>query len=248
MLGAAHQNSGKVARTAAYTAVVLLLLSPIVVPAVAAKIYAPAEKSSTTGWANRFTPAGIDSRLADRMTNLAVRQTAFPFTPAGLNNRGTNILTVAARADSGNAVSVRNAIAQIGLGSGTTLRLNNSNYQLTAVRGWQAFEMPKTLVEQPRLSDLVGKGSFRLDDNDKKKPSRFNSDVSVAPAKALAPSPRGNAAAGNYDVNVGGSFRLTKGIDVTAGIRYSRDNDRVDPSTQIKADNEAVYVGTKIRF
>ena len=156
-------------------------------------------------------------------------------------------MTVAARADVSDAVSVRNAIAQIEAGNGTTLRLNNSNYQLTAARGWQAFELPKTAVEQPRLSDIVGKGSFRLDDADKKKPSRFNTDLSVATPKAVAPSPRGNASAGDYDVNVGGSFRVAKGVDVTAGVRYSRESDRVDLATA-KADNEAVYVGTKIRF
>ena len=47
--------------------------------------------------------------------------------------------------------------------------------------------------------------------------------------------------------NVGGSFRVAKGVDVTAGVRYSRDSDRVDPAAA-KADNEAVYVGTKIKF
>jgi hypothetical protein len=107
---------------------------------------------------------------------------------------------------------------------------------------------PTSVAEQPRLNDIVGKGSFRLDDSEKKKPSRFNTDVSLATPKAVAPSPRGNAAVGDYDVNVGGSFRVAKGVDVTAGVRYSRDSDRVDLAAPAKADNEAVYVGTKIRF
>jgi hypothetical protein len=243
-----YQKSGKALRAAAYLAVGSLLLSPVLVPAVAAQIYGTNSVSKVSDWASRFTPAGVDSRLAERMRSNAMRQTAFPFTPAGLNSRSSNTMTVAARADVSDAVSVRNAIAQIEAGNGSTLRLNNSSYQLTAARGWQAFELPPTaIVEQPRLSDIVGKGSFRLDDSDKKKPSRFNTDVSVATPKAVAPSPRGNASAGDYDVNVGGSIRVAKGVDVTAGVRYSRENDRVDPATA-KADSEAVYVGTKIRF
>jgi hypothetical protein len=238
-------KDAKARRFSAYLAVGALLLSPVLVPAVAAKIY---EANGASDWANRFTPAGVDSRLAERMRSNAMRHTAFPFTPAGLNDRGSNTLTVAVRADAANALSVRNAMAQIEPGNGSTLRLNNSSYQLTAARGWQAFELPPTAsAEQLRLSDMVGKGGFRLDDGAKKKPSRFGTDVSVAAPKAVAPSPRGSAANGDYDVNVGGSLRVAKGVDVTAGVRYSRDNDRVDLATT-KADSEAVYVGTKIRF
>jgi hypothetical protein len=242
-----HKFSGKSARFAAYLAVGSLLLSPVLVPAVAAQMMGARSASSLSDWASRFTPAGVDSRLAKSMRDNAMRQTSFPFTPAGLDNRSSNTLTVAVRADASNAVSVRNAIAQMEAGNGNTLRLNNSNYRLTAARGWQAFELPRTAVEQPRLDDIVGKGNFRLDDGTKKKPSRFNTELSVGAPKAVAPNPRGNAAAGDYDVNVGGSVRITKGVDLTAGVRYSRDNDRVDLATT-KADSEAVYVGTKIRF
>jgi hypothetical protein len=241
--------SRKLLRSAAYGAVGVILLSPVLVPAVAAQFRGSEKIGGISSWASHFTPAGIDSRLAERMRSNAARSTAFPFTPAGLNSRISNTLTVAARADSSNSVSVRNAMAQLDAGSGTTLRLNNSNYQLTTARGWQAFNLPTTSVEQPRLGEMLGKGTFRLDDSGKKKPSRFNTDLKVASPRGATPSLRGNeAAAGDYSVNVGGSFRVAKGVDVTAGVRYSRDSDRVDPATAAQADNEAVYVGTKIKF
>lgn len=244
-----NKTSGTLLRPAAYAAVGALLLSPVLVPAFAAQFQSADSVSGLASWASHFTPAGVDSRLAERMRSKAARSTAFPFTPAGLNSRGSNTLTVAARADGSNAVSVRSAMAQLETGSGTSLRLNNSNYQLTTARGWQAFTLPSTSVEQPRLSDMLGKGTFRLDDNAKKKPSRFGTDLKVASPRGAAPSLRGNeAAAGDYSVNVGGSFRVAKGVDVTAGVRYSRDSDHVDPAIAAKADNEAVYVGTKIKF
>jgi hypothetical protein len=241
--------STKLLRSAAYIAVGTVLLSPVLVPAFAAQFQSSGQTSGLASWASHFTPAGIDSRLAERMRSNATRSTAFPFTPAGLKSRTNNTLTVAARADGSNAVTVRNAMAQLDAGSGTTLRLNNSNYQLTTARGWQAFTLPSTAINQPRLDAMLGKGDFRLDDDAKKMPSRFGTDLKVASPRGAAPSLRGNeAAAGDYSVNVGGRIRVAKGVDVTAGVRYSRDSDRVDPATAAQADNEAVYVGTKIKF
>ena len=229
-----------------------LLLSPLVVPAFAARF--TGLTSASSDWMGRFTPAGIDKRLAVRAESQAVTSNGFRFTPAGLNRQGNKILTVAARADladSAGAVSVRSAIAQIEGGTGNTVRLNNSNYRLTAARGWQGFKLPANAVqtEQPRISAMVGNGNFRLDgQKESKKPSRFNTDVSVDKVGNAAPNPRGAAAAGDYAFNVGGSFSISRRIDVTAGVRYSSERDRIAPTSPASPDSEAVYVGTKIRF
>ncbi len=52
-------------------------------------------------------------------------------------------------------------------------------------------------------------------------------------------------------VDVGGSFRLSPNLDVTAGVRLSQERDRLDrldPLTNSVKDSQAVYVGTQIRF
>ena len=238
----------KALKSAAYAVFAGVLLSPVLVPAVAAKIGA-GDGVSANNWMSHFTPAGVDSRLAEKMRSNALSRAAFPFTPAGLNNRNSNTLTVAVRTDAGNAVTVRNALAQMDAGSGTSISLNNSSYQLTAAKGWQAFKLPATAADAPRLDTMLGKGNFRLDDTGPKKPSRFNTDVKVDSPRGAAPSLRGNAAAaGDYRVDVGGSFQVAKGVDVTAGVRYSRDSDRVQPIADERSDSEAVYVGTKIKF
>jgi hypothetical protein len=95
---------------------------------------------------------------------------------------------------------------------------------------------------------MVGKVEFRLDGAEKKKPSRFSTEVSVDKVGNAAPNPRGSAAAGDYALNVGGSFSISRRVDVTAGVRYSSERDRVAPAANAKPDSEAVYVGTKIRF
>lgn len=233
-------------RPVAILAAGFLLLSPVLVPAFAAQFYESSQNSSD--WTHRFTPAGVDSRLAAKLERNAVSDNKFRFTPAGLNRRGSNVLTVAARADAANAVSVRAAIAHAG--SGNTVRLNNSNYRLTASRGWQGFRLPANAVQaqQPRLAAMVGQASFKLDDQAKKKPSRFNTDASVDKVGNAAPNPRGSAAAGDYAFNVGGSFSISRRIDVTAGVRYASERDRLTPAANSSPDSEAVYVGTKIRF
>ena len=49
-------------------------------------------------------------------------------------------------------------------------------------------------------------------------------------------------------MDLGGSYRLTRNFDVTAGVRYSSERDRLRPLTDGKQDSQAVYVGTKFRF
>ena len=49
-------------------------------------------------------------------------------------------------------------------------------------------------------------------------------------------------------VDVGGSFRLTRNLDVTAGVRYQQERDlRALPELD-KQDSQAVYIGTQFRF
>jgi hypothetical protein len=251
-VGKSDRNWGRFVALAAGAAAVL---SPVFLSSVAAKLSSP---TSGQSWMDRFTPAGVDSRLAekikrDRSAAALASATNFPFTPAGASERRDEIITVAARAtgrSTADAVSVRSAIAGIEAGRGNTVRLNNSDYQLTASRGWQGFTTPiaqAVTIEQPRLDQLVGNGDFRLDGAPKKKPSRFNTEMSVAKVGNVA-NPRGNAAAGDYAMKVGGSFSISRRVDVTAGVRYASERDRVNPAADNRADSEAVYVGTKIRF
>jgi hypothetical protein len=243
----------KIGRWLAMTAGAFALLSPVVVPAFAAKFTPLAQGES---WMERFTPAGVDSRLAEKLSRSRALVAAgeFRFTPAGTDQRQDRIITVAARADSrfdSNAVSVRSAMADIEAGRGSTVRLNNSDYRLSAARGWQGFTSPvaqAVQIDVPRLDQMVGKGEFSLDGATKKKPSRFNTEMSVGKVGNAAPNPRGNAAAGDYALNVGGSFSISRRIDLTAGVRYASERDRVAPSADNRPDSEAVYVGTKIRF
>jgi hypothetical protein len=240
---------------ATLTAVLLatgsLALSPIMVPAFAAKSLGQVSSVSKS-WLGTFTPAGVDSRLAAKFERQARSSLSpFPFTPAGMDASRNRTMTVAARTDSpltARAVSVRNAIGALEVGSAKDIRLATVDYRLTASRGWQGFAVPTTpkLAAPAPLSEL-GKGNFRLDENGKK-PSKFSTNISLDQNRGIAPPARGSAAPGDYKLDVGGSFSISRKIDVTAGVRYTSENDRVVPAADNRKDSEAVYVGTKIRF
>lgn len=219
-------------------------------PAFAAKSSEKAN-SESKNWLNTFTPSGVDSRLAAKYAaKSGSGVNRFPFTLAGADGNRNRTIIVAARANSrltAGAVSVRSAIAsEVGAGKG--LRLSTVDYRLTASKGWQGFKLPSApkLVAQVPLTEL-GKGTFRLDET-KKKPSKFSTNIKLDQDREAAPPARGSAAAGDYKLDVGGSFSISRKIDVTAGVRYASENDRVLPTADNRKDSEAVYVGTKIRF
>lgn len=228
-----------------------LALSPLVVPAFAASAMAQSGRISND-WLNTFTPAGVDSQLAEKFAEPSVADNGrFPFTLAGRDANRKRTIIVAARANSrltAGAVSVRGAIAAVEPGAGKSLRLSTIDYRLTAAKGWQGFTLPTT----PKLSAVVplselGRGNFRLEDS-AKKTGKFSTNIKLDQHKEAAPPARGSASTGEYKLDVGGSFSISRKIDLTAGVRYTSENDRAMPITDNRKDNEAVYVGTKIRF
>lgn len=236
---------------AALLATVSLVLSPLVMPAFAAKS-TNAQPKAAPDWITMFTPAGGDSLLAQKLSAARIVASArFPFTPASVGENQSRTITVAARANSrltASAVSVRNGISAVEVGAGKGLRLAAVDYRLTASKGWQGIALPSTqqrAVKTP-LTDL-GKAGFRLEET-VKKPSKFSTNIRLDQNRETAPPARGTAASGDYKLDVGGSFSISRKIDVTAGVRYASENDRVIPMADSRKDSEAVYVGTKIRF
>ncbi|MCT2401608.1 hypothetical protein [Novosphingobium mangrovi (ex Huang et al. 2023)] len=209
------------------------------------------------------SPAPIDSFDPDASPEnlshvIAMRSLAkgqpFPFTPAGTPNRPDRSVTVAVRVDpeAAKAIIVHGppAAAQGTADSGPArMRMPPTAFNLGISRGYQNFAqdlVPQT-ANKP-LTDMPDLRKFSLqpgpsDDTN----SRFSTRLSIDEKRAPGRAPRTFAGEAG-EVDLSGAYRVTNNLDVTAGVRYSQERERLRPLTDGKQDSQSVYVGTQFHF
>lgn len=207
-----------------------------------------------------FTPASVDPELAARVAEKS-RERGIRFTPLGTGSVDSErMVTVAVRVDdqTARAISVRTATeTPAGTGKGIS-GLQASRFNLGTARGYQSFArtqaaaspvsgrtvLPDSVrdLDMPDLAEFEPSRSTRAD-----KPSRLQPRIELEDEAIAGRSPN-TLDARAQTVDVGGAFRLSPNLDVTAGVRYSQERDRLDPLTNSVQDSQAVYVGTQMRF
>lgn len=200
------------------------------------------------GSISTFAPATVDPRLARTITlhSLAKGQ-LFRFTPAGSATRPDRSVTVAVRVDAATAraISVHKQTGELALSSGMpALSLSPTAYSLGVSRGYQTFAG----AIESRRSDLPDLSGFKLSTGAANEPSRFNTRIALDERERTGRAPRTLEGSGEQTVDVGGSYSVGRNFDVTAGVRYSQDRDRMLPLVDGRQDAQAVYVGTQFRF
>ncbi|MBO9697096.1 MAG: hypothetical protein J7499_12935 [Sphingopyxis sp.] len=190
----------------------------------------------------QFTPASGDPRLIARYTRLSPEQRGnFSFTPAltdaGRKNRAITVV-IRARDDASSAART----SALAAGRTTPIAIAPVKYNLGASVGFEKFVTPSL----PRGADLRNLPVAKAPEQEEKK-SRFATRMVNRPSDPSGATDRVTAPGEAPAVDVVSSYRLTKNIDVTAGVRYKSD-DRVEPLTDARRDSQAVYVGTKFRF
>lgn len=198
-----------------------------------------------------FTPASVDPDLAARVADRA-REKGLRFTPAGTNPvLRDRTVTVAVRIDDdiANAISVRDAVNSVpGAGEGVGA-LETTRFNLGTSRGYQSFARTITLPDSVRELSLPDLADFApIQPSAEEKPSRLQPRIELEDERVAgrAASTLGNL--GAQTVDLGGSFRLSSKIDVTAGVRVSQERERLGPLTNSAKDSQSVYVGTQIKF
>ncbi len=207
---------------------------------------------------NAFS-SGFDSRPV----SLSARGSIGSFTPASVDPRmaSRGSINRLARSETARAVSVRQALAaaaasQPGIAA---VRIAPSGFNLGIARGYESFapklapklagaiaapEMKK--FDMPDLASFAaGKGKDRAASTED---ARFAPRVALDETAKPGRAPRTLEGQGDYSVDVGGSYRVSRNLAVTAGVRYSTERDRVAPLTDATQDSQAVYVGTQFRF
>lgn len=201
------------------------------------------------GGIGSFTPASVDPRLAEKLKFSALRgDKRFRFTPATSAATGTRALTIAVRVrpDSAKAINIRPDLASdSGQGAGL-VQITPTAFSLGVAKGFTKFALPSS-IRQPdeALPDLaqLGQGSASS------RKSRFSprielDDIQAPTTRAVRPFND----QGSYSLDVGGAYKVTRNLDVTAGIRLRSERDRLTGLTNEQYDSQAVYVGTEFRF
>lgn len=187
------------------------------------------------------------------MRSLAKDQ-PFPFTPAGTPNRPDRAVTVAVRVDSqaAKAIIVRGYPTAIARNDTPVARLHiaPTAFNLGVARGYQNFS-PETTQQAigHGIADNtpeLRKFSLATSPPSTKEP-RFSTRLSIDEKRTPGRSPHTFVSEAG-EVDLGGAYRVTDNLDVTAGVRYSQDRERLVPLTDGKLDSQAIYLGTQFKF
>lgn len=211
-----------------------------------------------------FTPANVDPELTRRVQErIAARGKAIRFTPAGSMIDGRSTVTVAVRVDgeTARAISVRTALAGAQTEPGTrSVTLAGTRYNLGIARGYQSFAKPAASPVVAGVRDIglrdIGLRDIGMPDlaqytpseGVKERPSRFQTRLELANEETKGRTRGTLEGLGEQSVDLSGAYRVTRNLDVTAGVRVSQDRDRLTPLSDGVEDSKAVYVGTQFRF
>lgn len=207
-----------------------------------------------TGSFAALTPASVDPRLAAFVAGrISGNARLMRFTPAGVAERDSRSVTVAIRIgeDEARALSVRSAIsaAQGQLAGGAAVRIAPTRYNLGISRGYRSFAKAPELSRSLSDAGIPDLAQFRPTPGARPDESRFAARIAVEEQAKAGASPRTIDSRSDQAVDVAGSYRLTRNLDVTAGVRYSQERDRLAPMAEpTEQDSQAVYVGTQFRF
>ena len=188
-----------------------------------------------------FTPAATDTRLAAVLSRNGLSSSGFRFTPAS-SVRLNRSVTVAVRVRTNRADGVGD---QADLVRPATAALAPIAYNLGAAVGWRKFAVSGDMQKL----DLAGLGHREtVDVGVSYTNKRLTTRVQVAADRSTGPAARTILGGSGVSVDFGSSYSLTRNLDVTAGVRYRADRDRLLPQGDNRRDSQAVYVGTAFRF
>lgn len=187
-----------------------------------------------------FTPAAADPKLAAILARSGLPEAGFRFTPS--ESRRSRTVTVAVRARSARGPQG----AQVATAQPASLSLAPIAYNLGVSVGWKRFAVSGDLTRVD-LATLPGSRE-RADLGVSYTGKRVSGRVQANADRPLASTPILIGDKPSYSIDVAGSYSLTRNLDVTAGVRYRSERERLPRITDDRRDSQAVYVGTAFRF
>lgn len=229
---------------------VSVLALPSAVLAFSSRFEGPPAKAEVRKDIGTYNSSPQDAQLASASAPRSLVQGhPFRFTPAGTPTRPDRSVTVAVRVDPQTArtITVRGKVPTVVATGATTLHIAPTAFSLGVSRGYQNFAQTLVAPVEIQKIEMPDLASFRAGQAAKNPNSRFTPRIALDEKPTSGRAPR-TFVESEDTVDLGGSLRVSRNLDVTAGVRYSQDLERLRPLTDGKQDNQAVYVGTQYRF
>lgn len=209
----------------------------------AERTFAKRPNIAVRGGIGTFTPAAADPKLAAILSRSGLPESGFRFTPSESRRGSSRAVTVAVRARSSRsgAITGRDVVA-----AAAPVSLAPIAYNLGVSVGWKRFAVAGDvtrieLATQPGSTERANVGVSYSG-------NRVTGRVQAAAERPLADTPILIGDKPSYSIDLGGSYSLTRNLDVTAGVRYKSERERLPKVTDDRRDSQAVYVGTAFRF
>jgi Gram-negative porin len=221
----------------------LAALSLVLTPALAANNNQRIAAARAAPRGGTFTPAIADPRLAAELARRGVQPNLFRLTPSVAPGTGKAV-RVALRGHASAPAAAAHGTAEASASAVTAI--TPTVYSLGASVGWKRFALTGDVdrveggaVPGAREQAQVGV-SYSL--------KRFTARAEAGVARSDATTPTVVADPETYVVGVGGSYRIARNFDVTGGVRYKIQRDRLEPLADQRRDSQSVYIGTAFRF
>lgn len=233
----------QIALFGAAIAVSMAVVAPVAAakPVTPPKVKIDKKKARGVGF---FAPIAADARHAALFERVGggFAEPTFRFTPSG--GTAKRAVTVAIRARSSNRAVAATPAAVVASAAVTT-GLAPSAYSLGASLGWKHFALSGDFArieggavpESREMADIGLSYSGR----------KWSTRLLFGAERATDNVPIGGPDEA-LSVDLGGSFSLSKNLELSGGLRYKTQRERLDLQSDQRRDSQAIYVGTAFRF
>ncbi|MET0375401.1 MAG: porin [Rhizorhabdus sp.] len=219
-----------------------LLASPAVAakPAPTPKVKIDRKKAKGIGF---FAPVAADPRQAalfDRVGG-SFAEPSFRFTPSGGINKRAVTVAIRARANRPNTAPTLVTANPSAIYAG----LAPSAYSLGASLGWKHFALSGDFarIDGGAVPDSRELADIGVSYSGSKWSTRLLLGAERATGKTSITGPDEA-----LSVDLGGSYSLTRNLELSGGLRYKSQRERLDMQADQRRDSQAIYIGTAFRF
>ncbi|MGN7997876.1 hypothetical protein [Sphingomonas sp. 22176] len=195
--------------------------------------------------AGGFTPASADPKLAAMLARSGMNGASFRFTPAESRTGANRGVTVAVNTASNRAVDTGSRLAAA---KPASVSLAPIAYNLGVAVGWRRLAVSGDVTHIDMANTQPGsrdRSEVALSYTGK----RLSGRIAAAEDRPLAGTPVLIGDKPSYSFDLGGSYAVSRRLDVTAGVRYKSERDRlVQFNEDTRRDSQSIYIGTAFHF